>query len=323
MSRRRRPCADERGRPSDADHPESPRFPGQPVAAAPQASLAPAVLADEGPPGDDHGPAAEVRRAICLAPQYVAEELLRAEGFTDVRYVQANGGERQLRSHAASRTSPATSPAGRLSSGCRRADHGAGGRASRVLRAVRQRADPQPISDLKGKRVGIQEPGSSAPVPGRPMAAYIGLDPARGHRLGHDRRSGNAMELFADGQDRRLPRLPARAAGAARPQDRPRDPQHAPSTALVAVLLLHAARQRRVRPRASGRHQARAARHPQGRRPLRRRAGAGRAQLVDGGFTAELRLRAPDAGDVPTTAGASSTPRTRCGSTRSGCTRRA
>ena len=25
--------------------------------------------------------------SICLAPQYVAEELLRAEGFTDVRYV--------------------------------------------------------------------------------------------------------------------------------------------------------------------------------------------------------------------------------------------
>jgi NitT/TauT family transport system substrate-binding protein len=25
--------------------------------------------------------------AICLAPQYIAEELLRAEGFTDIRYV--------------------------------------------------------------------------------------------------------------------------------------------------------------------------------------------------------------------------------------------
>ena len=24
---------------------------------------------------------------ICIAPQYVAEELLRAEGFTDIRYV--------------------------------------------------------------------------------------------------------------------------------------------------------------------------------------------------------------------------------------------
>ena len=26
--------------------------------------------------------------AICLAPQYVSEELLRVEGFTDIRYVE-------------------------------------------------------------------------------------------------------------------------------------------------------------------------------------------------------------------------------------------
>ena len=43
-------------------------------------------LADEGPPE-----ATTIRLAkipsICVAPQYVAEELLRAEGFTDVRYV--------------------------------------------------------------------------------------------------------------------------------------------------------------------------------------------------------------------------------------------
>jgi NitT/TauT family transport system substrate-binding protein len=28
---------------------------------------------------------------ICLAPQYIAEELLRAEGFTDVQYVEFSG----------------------------------------------------------------------------------------------------------------------------------------------------------------------------------------------------------------------------------------
>src|ERR1700737_5248884 len=27
---------------------------------------------------------------ICIAPQYVAEELLRAEGFTDIRYIEAS-----------------------------------------------------------------------------------------------------------------------------------------------------------------------------------------------------------------------------------------
>src|SRR5262249_34675871 len=29
---------------------------------------------------------------ICISPQYVAEELLRAEGFTDVRYVATDAG---------------------------------------------------------------------------------------------------------------------------------------------------------------------------------------------------------------------------------------
>ena len=28
--------------------------------------------------------------AICVAPQYVADELLRAEGFTDVRYIDVS-----------------------------------------------------------------------------------------------------------------------------------------------------------------------------------------------------------------------------------------
>ena len=30
--------------------------------------------------------------SICLSPQYVAEDLLRAEGFTDIRYPPVSGG---------------------------------------------------------------------------------------------------------------------------------------------------------------------------------------------------------------------------------------
>ena len=30
--------------------------------------------------------------ALCMAPQYLAEELLRGEGFTDIRYVERNTG---------------------------------------------------------------------------------------------------------------------------------------------------------------------------------------------------------------------------------------
>lgn len=31
-------------------------------------------------------------RSICRAPQYVAEEFFRAEGFTDVQYIRTTGG---------------------------------------------------------------------------------------------------------------------------------------------------------------------------------------------------------------------------------------
>ena len=41
-----------------------------------------------GAAGDDHRPLSEGFPNICFAPQYVAEELLRAEGFTDIRYVE-------------------------------------------------------------------------------------------------------------------------------------------------------------------------------------------------------------------------------------------
>src|SRR5215467_13313783 len=34
---------------------------------------------------------------ICLAPLYMAEELLQGEGFTEVKYVQATGGQDDIR----------------------------------------------------------------------------------------------------------------------------------------------------------------------------------------------------------------------------------
>jgi len=49
--------------------------------------------------------------AICLAPQYVAEELLRAEGFTEIHYVElVPPAETRRRSAAARRTSARTWP---------------------------------------------------------------------------------------------------------------------------------------------------------------------------------------------------------------------
>src|SRR5437867_8003683 len=52
--------------------------------------LRPRPAAAEPPPETTALRLTQVRGA-CIAPQYVAEELLRAEGFTDVRYVQKAG----------------------------------------------------------------------------------------------------------------------------------------------------------------------------------------------------------------------------------------
>src|SRR3954469_24352918 len=51
-------------------------------------------LADEGPPETT---TIRLRRdpSICAAPVYVAEELLRAESFTDIRYVPVQSGPPQ------------------------------------------------------------------------------------------------------------------------------------------------------------------------------------------------------------------------------------
>ena len=58
-------------------------------------------LADEGPPETTTIRLGKIP-GICIAPQYVAEELLRAEGFTDVRYVETQpAAQRRQMSRAA------------------------------------------------------------------------------------------------------------------------------------------------------------------------------------------------------------------------------
>jgi NitT/TauT family transport system substrate-binding protein len=49
------------------------------------------VLAEEGPP-ETTTVRLPFNSNLCVAPQYVADDLLRAEGFTDIRYVPSSGG---------------------------------------------------------------------------------------------------------------------------------------------------------------------------------------------------------------------------------------
>jgi NitT/TauT family transport system substrate-binding protein len=51
----------------------------------------PNVFAQQAPPETTTVRIAKIA-GICIAPQYVADELLRAEGFTDIRYVAVDAG---------------------------------------------------------------------------------------------------------------------------------------------------------------------------------------------------------------------------------------
>jgi NitT/TauT family transport system substrate-binding protein len=137
---------------------------------------------------------------ICIAPQYVAEELLQGEGFTDVRYVKTMAGTEASRAAASGEADFTMVFAGPL---IIRVDAGdpiillAGVHVGcfELFGTDRIRA----IRDLKGKSVAVQALGSSQHVFLASMAAYVGLDPRKDiHRVTYP--STEAMQLLADGK---------------------------------------------------------------------------------------------------------------------------
>jgi NitT/TauT family transport system substrate-binding protein len=116
---------------------------------------------------------------ICIAPQYVAEELLRGEGFTDVQYVKVGSGAMYQAFGAGEIDismafvapfimqvdvgNPLVLLAG-VHVGC-----------FELFGTDRVRA----ISDLKGKTVAIPELGSPHHIFLASMASYVGLNPDR------------------------------------------------------------------------------------------------------------------------------------------------
>jgi len=116
---------------------------------------------------------------ICVAPQYVAEELLRSEGFTDVRYAKFGtaGIYKALASGDVDLSMAFVAPfitqldtdaaivlLGGVHAGCFELFGTEGVRS---------------IRDLKGKTVAIPEFGSPHHVFTASMAAHVGLNPAR------------------------------------------------------------------------------------------------------------------------------------------------
>ena len=160
--------------------------------------VAPRLMAAEPPPETTrirlvHTP------AICFAPQYLAEELLRLEGFTEVQYVDSPAahptdvlgrGDADFTMDASSTLvyrldggTPVVALAG-IHAGCYELF------GNERVNAVR---------DLKGKAVAISGEGGADHLFLASMLAYVGIDPRKdinwltGKTLA-------AMELFAEGK---------------------------------------------------------------------------------------------------------------------------
>lgn len=147
--------------------------------------------------------------AICTMPEMVTEQLLRAEGFTDIRHVDvlptateplARGDVDLMVNYASSfivavDKGEATTLLAGVHVGCFELFGNAGIRT---------------IADLKGKSVGVEALGGSDHVFASVIAAHIGLDPAHDIHWVPSRSPGPA-EMFAQGKIDAclgLPRVP-------------------------------------------------------------------------------------------------------------------
>ena len=138
--------------------------------------------------------------SICLAPTYLAESLLRAEGFDRVDYVSAPGGV-----DAVDMVSRGEVDFGQAFGATVVSQLDAGQNIT-ALAGIHTGCyelfghEPlRTIADLKGKRVGIQTLSSSGHLYVSVMARYVGLDPQQDIEWVSSP-DGKAIELFAQGK---------------------------------------------------------------------------------------------------------------------------
>jgi NitT/TauT family transport system substrate-binding protein len=137
---------------------------------------------------------------ICIAPQYVADELLRAEGFTDIRFVATDAGIPAALSLARGEVDFTANFAPALVIPI---DAGEpitilGGEHIGCFELFAKEGI-RSIADLKGRNVGVQGLGSSQYTFLSSMAAHVGLDPVKDINWVTSS-SPKPMELFAEGK---------------------------------------------------------------------------------------------------------------------------
>src|SRR5437868_3672924 len=117
---------------------------------------------------------------ICISPQYVADELLRGEGFTDIRYVPTEPGATAALALARGEIDFTTnfSPPLIIAIDAGEPITIVGGEHVGCFELF-AREGISGIPDLKGKTVGVQALGSSQHIFMSSIAAHVGLDPAK------------------------------------------------------------------------------------------------------------------------------------------------
>jgi NitT/TauT family transport system substrate-binding protein len=138
--------------------------------------------------------------SFCRAPQYVADDLLRGQGFTDIEYVPKAGGGASVMALAAGEADISMNYSGPVIVRI------AAGDPIVVLAGVHigcfelfgtDRVGS--IRDLKGKTVAVIELDGSEHIFLNSMAAYVGLDPRKDiHFVAHP--VAESIQLLAEGK---------------------------------------------------------------------------------------------------------------------------
>jgi NitT/TauT family transport system substrate-binding protein len=138
--------------------------------------------------------------AICVAPQYVVSDLLNAEGFTNVAYVETDAGVEQTKAIANGDLEFALHFSGPL---LLQVDRGL---SITLLAGIHvgcfelfAKEGIRSVADLKGRTVGIQALESSPHVFLSAMATLVGLNPAKDIDWVTSA-SVKPIELFAEGK---------------------------------------------------------------------------------------------------------------------------
>src|SRR5437667_6698238 len=137
---------------------------------------------------------------ICIAPQYVVSDLLNAEGFTNVVYVQSDAGVEQTKAVGKGDLDFTLHFSGPL---LLQVDRGL---SITILAGIHAgcfelfaKEGIRSVADLKGRTVGIQGLETSRHVLLSAMATLVGLNPARDIEWVTSA-SAKPIELFAEGK---------------------------------------------------------------------------------------------------------------------------